>query len=140
MALERSWNQIQSTFIKTIALTEVHRKNCLKWTQDNRATNWEQVIFSDETTIRLNAVKRLVWNLSGKKKIGRTVKHSIKENVWGCFSSQSFARIVCFKQNFNAESMCDIDKRGCCRKVGNNLVSNQQSGNCKITMSNTRGK
>ena len=24
-------------------------------------------------------------------------------NVWGCFSSQSFARIVCFKQNFYAE-------------------------------------
>ena len=30
--------------------------------------------------------------------------------VWGCFSSQSFGRIVCFKQNLNAELMCDIYK------------------------------
>ena len=29
--------------------------------------NWEQVIFSDETTIRLNSVKELVCNLTGKK-------------------------------------------------------------------------
>ena len=41
-------------------LTEVHGKNRLKRTQDNKATNWEQVIFSDETTIRLNTVKVLV--------------------------------------------------------------------------------
>ena len=61
-------------------LTEVHRKNRLKWAQDNKATNWEQMIFSDETTIRLNTVKGLVWNLTGKKKILRTVKHSTKVN------------------------------------------------------------
>ena len=29
-----------------------------------------------------------------------------------CFSSQGFDRIVGFKQNFNAELMCDIYKRG----------------------------
>ena len=50
-------------------LTEVHRKNRLKWARDHKDTNWEQVIFSDETTIRLNSVKGLVWNLPGKKKI-----------------------------------------------------------------------
>jgi transposase len=64
-------------------LTEVHRKNRLKWARDHKDTNWEQVIFSDETTIRLNSVKGLVWNLPGKKKIVRTVKHPIKVNVWG---------------------------------------------------------
>ena len=94
-------------------LIEVHRKNRLKWAQDNKATNWEQVIFSDETTIRLNTVKGLVWNMPGKKKIVRTVKHSTKVNGWVCFSSQGFDRIVCFKQNLNVELMCDIIyKRG----------------------------
>ena len=33
MAFERSSNQIQSTVIKVTVLTEVHRKNCLKWAQ-----------------------------------------------------------------------------------------------------------
>ena len=70
------------------------------------------MIFSDETTIRLNTVKRLVWNLPGKKKILRIVKHSTKMNVWGYFSSQGFGRIVYFKQKSNAELMCDIYKRG----------------------------
>jgi transposase len=93
-------------------LTEVHRKNRLKWARDHKDTNWEQVIFSDETTIRLNSVKGLVWNLPGKKKIVRTVKHPIKVNVWGCFSNKGFGCIVCFKQNLNAELMCDIYKHG----------------------------
>ena len=29
-------------------------------------------------------------------------------NVWGYFSSQSFGRIVCFRQSFNAELIYDI--------------------------------
>ena len=45
----------------------MHRKSRLKWAQDNNATNWEQMIFSDETTIRLNTIKGLVWKLTGKK-------------------------------------------------------------------------
>ena len=73
--------------------------------------NWEQMNFSDETTIRRNTVKGLVWKLTGKKKMLRIVKHSTKMNVWRCFSNQDFSRIVCFKQNFNAELMCDIYKR-----------------------------
>ena len=42
----------------------------------------------------------------------RTVKHPIEVNVWGCFSSKGFGRIVCFKENPNAELMCDIYKCG----------------------------
>ena len=33
-------------------------------------------------------------------------------NIWGCFSSQGFARIVCFKQNLNVEFICAIYKHG----------------------------
>ena len=47
-----------------------------------------------------------------KKKIVRKVKHSSKVNIWGCFSSQGFVRIICFKQNINAELICDIYERG----------------------------
>jgi len=93
-------------------LTENHRDKRLKWAEDQTTTNWDQVIFTDETTIRLNSVKGLVWNLPGKKKIVRTVKHPIKVNVWGCFSSKGFGRIVCFNENLNAELMCDIYKYG----------------------------
>ena len=70
------------------------------------------MIFSDETTVRLNSVKGLVWNLPGKKKVVRTVKHPIKVNVWGCFSSRGFGRVVCFRQNLDSKFLCDIYKRG----------------------------
>ena len=59
-------------------LTERHRKNCLKWIQQHKATDWNQVIFSDE----MNSVKGLVWNFPEKKKVVRTVKHPVKVNVW----------------------------------------------------------
>ena len=69
------------------------------------------MIFLDETTIRLNTVKRLALNLGEKEKIVRIVKYSTNVNVWGYFSSQDFARIVYFKQNFNAALMSDVYKR-----------------------------
>lgn len=92
-------------------LTEDHMKNRLKWAKDHLSTDWDQVIFSDETTIYLNQVKGRVWNLPGKKKVARTVKHPTKVNVWGCFSSRGFGRIFCFKENLNAKRMCNIYKR-----------------------------
>ena len=93
-------------------LTEHHRDNRLKWAQDYEAANWDRVIFSDETTVRLNCVKGLVWNLPGKKKVIRTVKHPVKVNVWGCFSSKGFGRVVCFRQNLDAKLMCGIYQHG----------------------------
>ena len=83
----------------------------LKWAQDPKAMNWNQVSFSDETTIRLNCVKGLLWNLPGKKDRASYRAHPIKVNVWGCFSSKGCGHIVCSKQNLNAELMCDIPKR-----------------------------
>ena len=50
-------------------LTERHRENRLQWAQDYENTNWDRVIFSDETTVRMNSVKGMVWNLSGKRKL-----------------------------------------------------------------------
>ena len=41
-------------------LTERHRKNRLRWAQHHKATDWNQVIFSNETTVRLNSIKGLV--------------------------------------------------------------------------------
>ena len=83
-------------------------KNRLRWVQHHKATDWNQVIFSDE----MNSVKGLVWNFPEKKKVVRTVKYPIKVNVWGCFSSKGFGRIICFRQNLDAKFMCRISKYG----------------------------
>ncbi|CAF3368546.1 unnamed protein product [Rotaria socialis] len=113
--IRRRFNEAGARYSRPMSkplLTERHRQNRLRWAQHHKTTDWNQVIFSDETTVRLNCVKGLVWNFPGKKKVIRTVKHPVKVNVWGCFSSKGFGRIVCFKQNLDAKFMCSIYKWG----------------------------
>ena len=54
----------------TIGLThrEPSNESFKKWARDLTAMHWNQVIFSDETTIRLNCVKGLLSNLPDKKR------------------------------------------------------------------------
>ena len=111
--VRRRLNDAGAKYNKPISkplLTEHHQETRLKWALTHQDIDWNQVIFSDETTICLNSVKGLIWNLPGKKKVVRTVKYPIKMSVWGCFSSKGFGRIVCFRQNLDARFMCTIYK------------------------------
>ena len=118
-------------------LTECHRKNHLRWAQHHKATDWNQVIFSDETTIRLNSVKGLVWNFPEKKKVVRTVKHPIKVNVWGCFSSKGFGRINrTSTQNLCVGSISMIS----CQQLGYISAMIQRRGNYKKTTTRNIGR
>jgi len=92
-------------------LTERHRQKRFQWAQSMNDMDWNRVIFSDETTIRLNQLKRCVWNLPGRRKVSRTVKHPVKVNVWGCFSCNGFGRIYCFRENLKADLLCKVYKR-----------------------------
>lgn len=69
-------------------LTEKHRKNQLNWAQKMKDIDWNQVLFTDESTFKLNQYRRRVWRFPWKKKIVRTVKHPVKVHVWGSFSSK----------------------------------------------------
>ena len=55
-------------------LTEKRRQKRLDWAHAAGDMDWNRIIFSDETTVRLNQLKRCVWNLPGKRKVFRTVK------------------------------------------------------------------
>ncbi|CAF3372163.1 unnamed protein product [Rotaria socialis] len=92
-------------------LTEKHRQKRLEWAHAAGDIDWNRIIFSDETTVRLNQLKRCVWNLPGKRKVFRTVKYPIKVNIWGCFSCNGFGRIYCFRENLKADLLCRIYKR-----------------------------
>ena len=87
--LEQSRSQIQSIYIKAIALTERRRK---KQTQDKTKLRIGRTgdLFRQDN----HSSKELVWNLPGKKE-DRT--NPSKVNVRCCFSSQDFGGIVCFK-------------------------------------------
>ena len=90
----------------------MHRKNRLKRAQDNKATNWEQVVFSDETNIRLNTVKGLGWKLPGKKE-NRTNREAFEqgERLKLFFKSRFWSHRL-FQAELNADLTCDIYNRG----------------------------
>ena len=92
-------------------LTEKHRRKRLQWAQAVSDVDWNRIVFTDETTGRLNQLKLCVWNLPGKTKVFRTVKYPVKVNLWECFSCNGFGRIYCFRENFRADLFCKIYKR-----------------------------
>jgi len=93
-------------------LTDLHKEKRLEWAKKYKNFDWNKVIFSDESTFRLNQSLFKVWQFPGRRKIFRSVKHPLKINVWGCFSASSFGKLVCFQQNLNAEFMVTVYKRG----------------------------
>ena len=92
-------------------LTEKHRQKRLQWAQAVRGVDWNRIVFTDETTVRQNQLKRCVWNLLGKRKVFRTVKYPVKVDLWGCFSCSGFGHIYCFRENLKADLLCKIYKR-----------------------------
>jgi transposase len=93
-------------------LTDRHRKGRSEWAKANKDRDWNQVIFTDETTIKLFRNKIRVWRRPGQRIVVRSVKHPVKVHVWGCLSAQGFGRIICFKQNLDAKFLCKIYKTG----------------------------
>jgi transposase len=91
---------------------EKHREKRLQWAKKHKNFNWDNVIFSDESTFHLNQRLKKAWQFPGKRKVTRSVKHPLKLHVWGCFSSSGFGRLVCFGCNLNAKFMITVYERG----------------------------
>lgn len=93
-------------------LTDNHKIKRLQWAKNHKNFDWNRVVFSDESTFRLNQPGRKVWQFPGRRKLFRSVKHPLKINVWGCFSSSGFGELVCFQRNLNADFMITVYERG----------------------------
>lgn len=109
--LKEAGGKYSNKLIKPL-LTEKHQQKRLEWAKKHQKFNWNTVVFSDESTFRLNQPTKKVWQFPGKKKIFRSVKYPLKINVWGCFSASGFGKLICFQQNLNAEFMLTIYKKG----------------------------
>ena len=79
-------------------LSEQRQRYRLNWAQSMKNCDWNKIILSDETTIRLNVARKYFWQRPGERK----VKHPLKVNVWGCLSVVEFGRIVSFQHNLNS--------------------------------------
>ena len=93
-------------------LKQVHVEKRLQWATENVDRDWSNVIFTDEATFRFHSRINRIWKRRGEIKVVRTVKHSTKVNLYGCFSARGFGKLIIFKGNLNASKMVKIYKNG----------------------------
>ena len=87
------------------------RKARLAWAKENKTTNWNTVLFSDESTFETNRKITRVWRRRGEVVARGTVKHPVKVQVWGCLTSKGFGQISCFSGNLNAKKLRSIYRK-----------------------------
>ena len=106
-------NQVRwKPLLKKPLLKESHIENRCKWAEDNLDRDWTKVIFTDEASFELNCQVTRAWQLPGKPKIYRTVKHPPKVSVWGCFSSKGFGKLILVSGILESKQMVQIYKKG----------------------------
>ena len=82
--------------------------NRVNWAEKHMGFEWDQVIFSDESSFNTKTKPHKVWrNPSDQKK--QTKKRYVHSTcVWGCFSKWGFGDLVFFKGRMNGEKYSEI--------------------------------
>ena len=80
----------------------------LTWAKKNLDRDWDNVIFTDESSFWAWPFLLKAWSTKSNRILQRTVKHSVKVHVWGCFSKRGFGCLFLFTDNLNAEKMRTI--------------------------------
>ena len=80
-------------------LTEKHRQQRVSWAKDNKRTDWEKVVFSDEMSIWLSGNRVYLWCKGDEKAVKPTCKHTPKLHVWGAFSARGTFPLKVFREN-----------------------------------------
>lgn len=102
-------NNIQWRNVRTKPLLkEQHVGKRLQWARENMTRDWQNVIFSDESSFWAFTPQRKAWSVRGKPMLQRSVKHPLKVHVWGCFSAFGFGQLHIFTDNLNAQGMTQI--------------------------------
>ena len=113
--VRRRLNEVGLKFKTQISkplVTEIQKSARLRFAKQNKKRNWNNVIFTDETSINLGPRNQKIWRRSSEKIYQRRFKHYPKIHVWGCFSKLGFGRIVLFKENLTAKKLLDIYEEG----------------------------
>ena len=48
------------------------------------------------------------WQIPTSRNVQETIKHPLKINAWGCFSSNGFGKLYLFREDLNADSTITI--------------------------------
>ena len=100
------------------------RYNFSKFIKEHNDLN---IIFIDETTIKLFPYLKKAWSLKGQRKEVIQIKYPAKLQIWGCFSNLGFGSLFIFKENLDSKLMLKIYKKQLLKSAkkwfGNNFKS-----------------
>jgi len=82
-------------------LTEINKARRLEYCQAMNGHNWKKVLFSDEKTFFLGAMKTHAYQEPGKRKKYPAPSHPLKLNVWLAAGHYMKAKLFFFKTNMD---------------------------------------
>ena len=91
-------------------LTDRHKEQRVLWARNNKETDWERVVFSDEMSIWLAGGKIQLWCKGSQEAVKPRNKHSPKLHVWGAFSARGTFPLKVFRENLFGEVYTNILK------------------------------
>lgn len=94
----------RSTMRKPL-LKPIHMEKRIRFATENLGTNWDQVIFTDESSFFLSNNLTHTWCSAQKISIVRTVKHPQKVHAYGAFCSKGFGTLTIFSDILDAQKM-----------------------------------
>jgi transposase len=123
-------------------LTQEHLNQRQNWAIFYQNYCWNNVIWSDETTINIQSNKlSKIWIYKDDIKINRIVKYPIKIHIWGCIL-KNYKLIVCiYDKTMNSDkyievlnekllSLIDLVKK----KKNNRLIFQQDNAPCHTSL------
>lgn len=99
----------RSTMKKPL-LTQEHIEKRMQWATENLTTDWNSVIYTDESSFWLSNPLTRAWCRANKRPVVRTIKHPQKVHVYGAFCSKGFGKLTVFTGILNKERMCQLYK------------------------------
>lgn len=83
-------------------LTEANQAKRLEYARAMSGYNWKKVLFSDEKTFFLGAMRTHAYQEPGKRKKWPVKRHPKKLNVWAAAGAYMQSKLYFFKENMNA--------------------------------------
>ena len=90
-------------------IRDANKEKRLTWAQDHLHDAFDDVIWSDETTVQLETHRRMCYRKEGEKPRPKPrPKHPVKVHVWGGISKKGATAVCIFEGIMTAPLYCDI--------------------------------
>ena len=105
--VQLGWTYRGSAYCQLIR--EPNKQKRLEWATDHLHDNFDNVIWTDETTVQIETHKRFCYHKEGQKPRPKPrPKHPVKVHVWGGISKVGATEVCIFEGTMNATLYCDI--------------------------------